>query len=114
MTMSEARSSVCPKMNIQEQIDFLRGPLHDGVVTKSLHYAALLPLIGWVVFDNFWLLGLAFLLPEAGHIYDFLFKFNAHMRARARQVVWLQIVASMIAFIPYLLVYLALHTNTFG
>ena len=109
MTMSEALSNECPEMSIQEQLEFVRGPLHDGVVTKTLHYAALLPITWWALTGNFWLLVLGIVLPEAGHIYDLLFRFDAHMRARARQVVWLQAVGGVVALIPFVLVYLAVQ-----
>ena len=86
--MVETQSSVRPKMSVQEQIDFLMGPLQEGTVTKSPHYIALVPLIAWVASGNFRFLGLGVVLLEAGHIYHFVYKFDAHMRVRARQVVW--------------------------
>ena len=112
--ISQQLEAEFPKMSIQEQREFFDGPLHDGVVTKTLHFAALLPLIAWPATGNHWFLLIAFVLAEIGHIYDWIFRFDAQMRAQARQVKWLQAKLSAVGFSPFLIVYLAVQTSVFG
>ncbi len=112
--ISQELAAEFPKMSAQEQREFFDGPLHDGVVTKTLHFTALLPLIAWPATGNHWFLLVAFVLPELGHIYDWFFQFDAQMRAQARQVRWLQAVLGALVFSPFLIVYLAVQTSVFG
>ncbi len=114
MTKSVARSNECPKMSIREQLDFVKDPLHSGAVTKTLHYVALLPLIWGAASGNLWLFVIGLVLPTLGHAYDKLYRFDAHTQALARQVVWLQLLGTVVVLVPLLIVYLAFQTDTFG
>ena len=107
---AESASDKSAKMSLREQRDFVRGPLHSGAVNRASHFAGL-PLLLWgAASGRLWLFAIGLVLPALGHRYDKVYRFDATMRARARQVVWLQIVATGVALIPLYFLYVAFRT----
>lgn len=98
------------KMSLREQWAFVRGPLHSGTVNKAMHFAGLVLLVWGATSGRLSVLVLGLVLPALGHGYDKMYRFDATTRARARQVVWLQLVATGAAFVPLYFLYAAFRT----
>ncbi|NKB98085.1 MAG: hypothetical protein GKR90_06255 [Pseudomonadales bacterium] len=97
------------KMSLEEQWDFVTGPLHDGAICKVTHYLSL-PLLLWgAAGSSLWPFLIGLLLPTLGHLYDHIYRFDPVTRAHARQVVWIQILGGGIALLPFFFIYLAIQ-----
>ncbi len=107
---AESASDEPAKMSLREQWDFVRGPLHSGAVNRALHFAGLPPLLLGAASGRLWPIAIGLVLPALGHRYDKVYRFDGTMRARARQVVWIQIVATGVALVPLYFVYVAFRT----
>ena len=87
------------RMSLEEQWAFAIGPLHAGAVRKAMHYSSL-PLLLWgAAGGSLWPFLVGLVLPNLGHTHDHIFRFDASTRARARQVVWIQVLGGGVALL---------------
>ena len=97
MTTSIATERERIWMTLPEQLVFVITPLHSGALNLTLHVLSLPLLISGAAQDSEHLLVAGFGLELVGHLYDFVFRFDRRTLLRALQVVWLQVLGTVLA-----------------